>query len=243
MQIYLQRHDRQLGPFTEAEIRTKLASGEISLEDPVWWEGEHEWIPLGQSSLQLTLPLRVPGTMPELPDSSHWQSEEIAPTGPATSNLAIGSLTCGCLALLLWFLTSIPAIILGHLALREIKQTPDLKGRGLALGGLIIGYLMTVLTVAFAAVHLHLMPFHLKSAAKAPSTPQASVDFSQPLPPQPPPTTARQSPVPNDILFQPPPVDYSSAINHASSKSGGDSTEGTTNAPDTGTPAAPAPNR
>lgn len=239
MQIYIHRLDQRLGPFTEAEIRTKFASGAISLEDPVWWHGQADWIPLGESSLQITRPLRVPGTMPELPDPSHWQSEEIEPAGPTVSNLAVGSLTCGCLALFLWFFTSIPAIILGHLALREIKKTPDLRGRGLAMGGLIIGYLMTVVTVAVIALYLNLTPFHLKLARDAPPKPEVSLDLSQPLLPPRHPAVARQAPVPNDILFQPPPVDYSSTVKPSSSKSSDDSTK----APDAGTNAAPAPSR
>jgi hypothetical protein len=240
MQIYIHRLDQRLGPFTEAEIRMKFASGAISLQDPVWWHGQADWVPLGESSLQITRPLRVPGTMPELPDPSHWQSDEIEPAGPAVSNLAVGSLTCGCLALILWFFTSIPAIILGHLALRKIKKTPDLKGRGLAMGGLIIGYVMTVVTVALTALYLHLTPFHLQLARDAPRKPEVSLDLSQPLlPPPPHPAVARQTPVPNDILFQPPPVDYSSTVKPSSSKS----SDNPTPAPDAGTNAAPAPSR
>jgi hypothetical protein len=55
MQIYIHRDNQQLGPFTEAEVKAQLASGAISLQDHVWWQGQANWIPLGQS------PLLAPG--------------------------------------------------------------------------------------------------------------------------------------------------------------------------------------
>lgn len=63
-----------------------------------------------------------------------------------TSGLAIASLV---FALLEPF-GSIPAIICGHLALRKIEKESVLKGRGLALAGLIVGYTALGLIVAVA---------------------------------------------------------------------------------------------
>ena len=60
-------------------------------------------------------------------------------TGPVrTCGLAIASLVLS----LLGPLCSIPAIICGHLALRKITKTPALSGRGLALAGTIVGYVV-----------------------------------------------------------------------------------------------------
>lgn len=56
-----------------------------------------------------------------------------------TPGLAIAALV---LALALGPLGSIPAVICGHLALRKIRKEPALGGRGLALAGLIIGYVV-----------------------------------------------------------------------------------------------------
>jgi len=54
-----------------------------------------------------------------------------------TSGLAIASLVLS----LLIPSGCIPAIVCGHIALRKIKKGPALQGRGLALAGLIIGYI------------------------------------------------------------------------------------------------------
>ncbi|MCP3044711.1 DUF4190 domain-containing protein [Xanthomonas euvesicatoria] len=60
-----------------------------------------------------------------------------------TSTMAIVSLVAGILGwTLLPFLGSICAIITGHLARAEIRRNPQgLEGDGLAIGGLILGWL------------------------------------------------------------------------------------------------------
>ena len=53
-------------------------------------------------------------------------------------------------ALLFGPLGFIPGIICGHLALSSIKEHPGLKGRGIALAGLIVGYAYIALLVLAA---------------------------------------------------------------------------------------------
>jgi len=56
-----------------------------------------------------------------------------------TSGMAIGSLICGLLPFFL--LTPIAAIVLGHMALSQIKRSARrLKGSGMAIAGLVLGY-------------------------------------------------------------------------------------------------------
>jgi len=64
--------------------------------------------------------------------------------------LAITSLVCGIIGGYSWASTaSIIAIICGHLALHNIKKDPNTyTGKGLAIAGLILGYLGLVLAVA-----------------------------------------------------------------------------------------------
>jgi type IV pilus assembly protein PilA len=61
---------------------------------------------------------------------------------PETSGKAIASLVCGVIAyVLLPFIAAIPAVILGHIALSDIKKSAGrLKGQGLAIAGLVLGY-------------------------------------------------------------------------------------------------------
>jgi len=72
---------------------------------------------------------------------------------PKTDGKAIGSLVCGILGLTIFScLAGIPAIILGHMSRSEIRKSMGrLKGEGLALAGLIMGY------VSFAAIPILLI--------------------------------------------------------------------------------------
>lgn len=65
------------------------------------------------------------------------------------AGLAIASLACGVLSLGLGFLTGIPAVICGHLGRSRIRKAGgELRGKGMALAGLILGYVMTVLSMS-----------------------------------------------------------------------------------------------
>jgi type II secretory pathway pseudopilin PulG len=95
-----------------------------------------------------TLPAATPGAVQDYPPAA-------MPGEGQTSGKAIGSLICG---ILCFFLpASIVAIVLGHLSLSEIsKSAGRLKGRGMALAGLILGYLgiavIPVLIIAAIAI-------------------------------------------------------------------------------------------
>jgi hypothetical protein len=73
-----------------------------------------------------------------------------------TNSLAIAALWCGIGQIVAWVLTGIPAIILGYLALGQIRRTGE-DGRGLAIAGIILGWvglallmLVVVLVIAVA---------------------------------------------------------------------------------------------
>jgi hypothetical protein len=122
MQIHLSRNGVQLGVFTEAEIRAKLANGEISAADVAWREGMSDWQPLG------SVMGGQPGVRPAAPSSGVQ----------TTSGMAIASLVCSLLCI-----TALPGVILGHIALSKIKNSDGaLGGRGLAIAGLVIGYML-----------------------------------------------------------------------------------------------------
>ncbi len=90
----------------------------------------------------------------------HSQPEQKAPT----SGLAIASLVCGLLGFLLSFLTGIPAIIMGHMAMSRIKAANGtLGGGGMALAGTILGYITTLLLGLIAVLAGLATPLILKA--------------------------------------------------------------------------------
>jgi peptidyl-prolyl cis-trans isomerase B (cyclophilin B) len=61
-------------------------------------------------------------------------------------------LVCGCLSLLCGIFASIPAIILGHMGLSEIKKNPTIQGRGMALAGVIMGYAISAIAIVYVCI-------------------------------------------------------------------------------------------
>ena len=129
MQFQIIKNEAQLGPFTEAELRQQIADGELSGSDLGWREGLEEWQPLNVL-LGLTAPRPLPRSTVSLQEEG-------------TSGLAIGSLLCGIFGM--FGFTALVAVILGHISLAQIRRSDGaLRGRGMAIGGLVLGYLQVV---------------------------------------------------------------------------------------------------
>jgi hypothetical protein len=62
------------------------------------------------------------------------------------NGLAIASLACGLAQFMFGPLATIPAIVFGHVARHQIKQTGE-QGAGLALAGLILGWAAVILGI------------------------------------------------------------------------------------------------
>jgi hypothetical protein len=61
------------------------------------------------------------------------------------NGLAVASLICGILGFLCF--AFVPAIICGHMALSRLKAGRAVGGRGMAIAGLVLGYMWLALTV------------------------------------------------------------------------------------------------
>ncbi|WP_158883897.1 DUF4190 domain-containing protein [Rhodanobacter sp. L36] len=88
-----------------------------------------------------------------VPDSNAPQSG-VAPLRP-TSSLAVISLVFGILSwCLLPFIGAIVAIVCGHMARSEIRRAPlgSMEGSGMAVAGLVLGYVHVALVVIGIAV-------------------------------------------------------------------------------------------
>lgn len=150
-QWYYGLNGQQNGPVEDDEIRAMLASGMINGQTIIWRDGMEEWLPI----------LQVP----------EWASQVVyqAPTAPGPSavpgygplpvvpnnGMAIASMVCGISSLVLLFscfvgiLAGIPAVICGHIALKQIRDyVLPMGGRGMAIAGLVTGYITIGITLA-----------------------------------------------------------------------------------------------
>jgi hypothetical protein len=82
-------------------------------------------------------------------DIPQWRAQQ-------TSPLAIASMVCGMVALVLGPV-AILAIVFGHIARGQVRRTGE-GGRGMATAGLILGYMVLVVGTAFAVAFLASLP-------------------------------------------------------------------------------------
>jgi len=139
---YYAKDGLQAGPIAQDELQGYFRDNRLALDTNVWRDGMAHWMPANQvpdlmagvSGGMLTQP--APGA------ASYMQSQ---PTNP----MALTSMILGLLGLFVaWIFTAIPAVICGHIARKQIRASGGLQtGDGMALTGLITGYLVIVLTI------------------------------------------------------------------------------------------------
>jgi hypothetical protein len=160
MQIHIARDGKQLGPFSLEEINRQLAAGTLSLSDNAWYEGASGWAPLstvpGVTAAAASTAASLPAATPSV--TATPSATAPAPGGPVapqvvvvaapTEPLAIWSLVLSLVGMLGFCcggpVLGIAGIVCGHLGLSKINANPQLQGRGLAMAGLIIGYIAVV---------------------------------------------------------------------------------------------------
>jgi hypothetical protein len=143
MAIYVHKDGKQLGPYSEADLKSLLANGTVTLHDAVWWEGQPAWVALGQTPYSAGGPV-----LSAAPGVTYPIGTVFAPN----SKYATWALVAGCLSLICGIFASIPAIIFGHMSLAEIKKNPGMQGHGMALAGVILGYVFTAFFVIYIGI-------------------------------------------------------------------------------------------
>lgn len=148
MQILIHKNGNQIGPFPEARVAELLKAGQVTGADLAWCEGMDAWKPLSTfAGIQPSAggPPPLPGQVP------------VAPALRRTEPLSIWSLVLGIVSIvgcsLGGFLAGLPAVICGHVGLARINRNPALDGKGMAVAGLITGYIgLLILIPVFAAL-------------------------------------------------------------------------------------------
>jgi Domain of unknown function (DUF4190)/Domain of unknown function (DUF1707) len=122
----------------QAQLNDAFADGRLTRAD---WDERATTLsgPVTYGELaRLTADLPAPfAVLPSVPAGPHQAQVQ------RTNGLAIAAIACALGQLLVGFPAGIAAIILGHKARRQIRRTGE-QGNGLALTGLILGYVGTI---------------------------------------------------------------------------------------------------
>lgn len=144
--IHVNRGTTSLGVFSEQEVREGLSASRFTPSDIGWREGMTAWQPLSQfpefaAAAAPTVPPVQAGATPTSVRSTTAYAGRTEP-------LAIWSLVLGIMGLLCCgFIVAVPGVICGHFAISKIRKEPNLGGTGLAIAGLVIGYVAIVVWV------------------------------------------------------------------------------------------------
>jgi hypothetical protein len=137
--IHVNRGATSLGVFSEQEVRDGLNAGRFTPTDIGWREGMTTWQPLSQfpefaaAAAPTVPPVQAGATPTSVPPTAAYAGR--------TEPLAIWSLVLSIVGLLCCgFIVAVPGIVCGHLAISKIRKEPNLGGTGLAVAGLVIGY-------------------------------------------------------------------------------------------------------
>lgn len=135
---YYHRNNANTGPVSLSAVQQLVRAGDLGPDTLVWEEDTPNWIKVkDHHSLAGHLPsnpLSFPESAPASTTAAGAAKQETALTAIASLVSAIGGMT------LFPFLGSILAIVFGHMALSQLKLNSRLRGRNLALAGLVMGY-------------------------------------------------------------------------------------------------------
>ena len=142
MIIHVSRSGQEIGRFPMEEWEDARRSGAVVDTDLAWHDGLTDWISVRElaDAVRPAQPPALPPSPPRLP------------ANPETSKAAVRSLIYSILGWspILPVIGAVIGVICGHKALRSMKANPGrFEGQGLAVSGLVVGYLNLGLVVAF----------------------------------------------------------------------------------------------
>ncbi len=153
--FYVQDDGASKAEVDEAQFSLRVAQGLIKRETLVWREGQADWMPSAQARPDLFSALPTAPPAPMSPQPGYYQPAPGMPPPmvmvitPPTDQMALISMISGIVSLVsllacpgVGFFIGLPAVICGHMSKKKIAQSQgQLSGDGMALTGLITGYL------------------------------------------------------------------------------------------------------
>jgi len=150
---------RQHGPVPESDLVRLFAEGGLRRNDYVWAEGMRDWAAFDQVFNDVVRQAEAAGSAtqaggafsPTAAPSTAVPPPRPAVAGPRLNGLALGSFIVGIIGFgCMGGMGGIVAVILGHIALGQIRQAPgQYTGRGFAIAGLVLGYVQLAILALF----------------------------------------------------------------------------------------------
>jgi len=128
--------NKEYGPVPADQVRQWITERRLHAQSLVLAEGTTSWKPLSLfpefSATLASAPLPPGGSVAPRPG--------YVPSA-GNNQMAVWSLVCGCVGVLCCQPVSVAALIMGIVALGQLKANPQEEGRGMAIAGIVLGCL------------------------------------------------------------------------------------------------------
>jgi hypothetical protein len=133
---------KEYGPITADQLRQWISEGRINANTKVQTEGAGIWrsvseLPEFAASLPASVP-PAPGTPIHI---------AMSPAAAKSNQMALWAMITGIISLLCCQVFGPLPIVLGIVALSQIKQNPQQTGSGFAIAGIVLGILSLIIAV------------------------------------------------------------------------------------------------
>jgi hypothetical protein len=137
---------KEYGPISLEQVRQWVHEGRLNGNSRIQAAGSGDWRQL-RDLAEFAVLFPSPASPPPIPFRP-------APASGAANALAIWSFGLGLFTIICCQFLSPVAIILGALALSQIKKNPGQSGRGFAVAGIILGILSLLFAVLMVTIFL-----------------------------------------------------------------------------------------
>jgi hypothetical protein len=133
---------KEYGPITADQLRQWISEGRINAGTKVLPEGAGVWKSVSELP---EFAAALPGGAPPAPVIPMQMAT--APAAGKSNQMALWAMITGIISLLCCQIFGPVSIVLGIVALSQIKQNPQQTGSGFAIAGIVLGVLSLILAV------------------------------------------------------------------------------------------------
>jgi hypothetical protein len=140
---------KEYGPITADQLRLWISEGRVNAQTRVLAADSTEWKTMGELPEFAAI---VPRPAPPLPTFAH--GAPVAPSG-STSQMAIWALITGIMSVLCCCNILAPvSIVLGAVALAQLKHHPEQRGAGFAIAGIVLGVIALLIMLTLVVIFI-----------------------------------------------------------------------------------------
>jgi hypothetical protein len=140
---------KEYGPISTEQLRLWISEGRVNAQTRVKPADAAEWRTMADLPEFAAI---LPRPAPPLPMSGRGIS---VPSSGGNSQMAIWALITGIMSVLCCCQILAPvSIVLGAVALSQLKQHPEMRGQGFAIAGIVLGVVALLMLVTTAVVFI-----------------------------------------------------------------------------------------